>query len=236
MIVEVEEKLADALCLTLDRRGHDPIHVATAAAALREFPRAQFILLDLELPDLDGHELCRQLRELTDAPIIALSGRASEIDRLLAFSLGADDYVGKPFSYYELLARIDAVVRRASRSIDAPRDQAEALQGPDLVLSIGDLRMDLRARRVTVGNRQIRLTRKEFDLLTILMEDCGMVRTREEILAKVWDENWFGSTRTLDVHVGSLRHKLGDRGWIETVRGVGYRIDVPVPAGQAPTR
>lgn len=228
LIVEDDDQTASILRLMLDRHGHSTTLAPTAAEALAEFHQAQTILLDLGLPDLDGHELCRQLREHTDAPIIVVTARSDEVDRLMAFHFGADDYVTKPFSTHELLARIDAVARRATRSIAASSDPPKP-PAPSQVYRLGELQLDLRTRRVAIGDRPVRLTRKEFDLLTVLMEDTGTVKTREEILARVWDENWFGSTRTLDVHVGSLRSKLGSPGWIETIRGVGYRVDIPQP-------
>jgi DNA-binding response OmpR family regulator len=230
LIVDDDTQIADALAFTLGRHGHETAHAATAAEALSAYEDTQMILLDLGLPDLDGHELCRRLRESTDTPIIAVTARSEEVDRVMALHLGADDYVTKPFSYYELLARIEAVIRRSSRPAGKalmPSLEKESRQ----VLQVGPLQVDLRSRRVMVDDRPVRLTRKEFDLLTMLMEDAGTVRTRDEIIAKVWDENWYGSTRTLDVHVGSLRSKLKCPGWIETIRGVGYRIEVSL--GQA---
>jgi DNA-binding response OmpR family regulator len=225
LIVEDDTQIADALAFTLGRHGHETAHAATAAEALSAFEGNQMILLDLGLPDLDGHELCRRLRTHTDTPIIAVTARSEEVDRVMALHIGADDYVTKPFSYYELLARIEAVLRRTARSA-APAPARAPERERRSVLQVGPLNVDLRSRRVLVGGRLVRLTRKEFDLLTMLMEDAGTVRTREEIIATVWDENWYGSTRTLDVHVGSLRAKLKCPGWIETIRGVGYRIEV----------
>ncbi|HEU5158007.1 MAG TPA: response regulator transcription factor [Streptosporangiaceae bacterium] len=235
LIVEDDEQIADALEDALTRHGHQTVQASTAAEALTIVHNAQLILLDLELPDLDGHELCRRLRRQMDTPIIVVTGRDDEVDRVMALHLGADDYVVTPFSRHELIARIVAVSRRAFRPA-VPKDVAPAGDAPAALdddgsstLRLGELQLDLRARRAFVGARQVQLTRKEFDLLSLLMEDSGAVRTREEIITKVWDENWHGSTRTLDVHIGSLRTKLGDTRWIETVRGVGYRVEEPEP-------
>jgi len=233
LIVEDNEQIAEALEDALTRHGHQTVQASTAAEALTIVHNAQLILLDLELPDLDGHELCRRLRRQIDTPIIIVTGRDDEVDLVMALHLGADDYVVTPFSRHELIARIVAVSRRAFRQA-TPK---EVVTGSDIpitldddavtTLRLGELQLDLRARRAFVGAKQIQLTRKEFDLLSLLMEDSGAVRTREEIITKVWDENWHGSTRTLDVHIGSLRTKLGDTRWIETVRGVGYRVEQP---------
>ncbi|HZB33149.1 MAG TPA: response regulator transcription factor [Streptosporangiaceae bacterium] len=233
LIVEDDKQIADALEDALTRHGHQTVQASTAAEALTIVHNAQLILLDLELPDLDGHELCRRLRRQIDTPIIVVTGRDDEVDLVMALHLGADDYVVTPFSRHELIARIVAVSRRAFRQAapkDVPADTPVTLDDDGATtLRLGELQLDLRARRAFVGARQIQLTRKEFDLLSLLMEDSGAVRTREEIITKVWDENWHGSTRTLDVHIGSLRTKLGDTRWIETVRGVGYRVEQPEP-------
>jgi two-component system, OmpR family, response regulator RegX3 len=233
LIVEDDERIADALEDALTRHGHQTVQTSTAAEALTVVHNAQLILLDLELPDLDGHELCRRLRRQIDTPIIIVTGRDDEVDLVMALHLGADDYVVTPFSRHELIARIVAVSRRAFRpaiTMDAaPSGDTPVTLDDDAstTLRLGELQLDLRARRAFVGAKQIQLTRKEFDLLSLLMEDSGAVRTRDEIITKVWDENWHGSTRTLDVHIGSLRTKLGDTRWIETVRGVGYRVEQP---------
>jgi two-component system response regulator RegX3 len=233
LIVEDDAQIAEALEDALSRHGHQTVQASTAAEAMTIVHTAQLILLDLELPDLDGHELCRRLRRQLDTPIIIVTDRDDEVDRVMALHLGADDYVVTPFSRHELMARIVAVSRRAFRQAatkEATADAAITLDDDAVTtLRLGELQLDLRARRAFVGAKQIQLTRKEFDLLSLLMEDSGAVRTREEIITKVWDENWHGSTRTLDVHIGSLRTKLGDTRWIETVRGVGYRVEEPEP-------
>jgi DNA-binding response OmpR family regulator len=220
LIVDDDPQFAEAMGAALQRHGYQITQAPTASAALTAFNGSQMILMDLGLPDLDGHELCRRLRRETNVPIIVVTGRTEEVDLVMALHLGADDYVVKPFSHHELIARMEAVRRRAARSA-VPERAAPA------VLSFGELQVDLRVRQVHLDTRRVPVTRKEFDLLTLLLEDPGAVKTREEIISKVWDEHWHGSTRTLDVHVGSLRAKLGDTRWIETVRGVGYRIDRP---------
>jgi DNA-binding response OmpR family regulator len=177
----------------------------------------EFVLLDLGLPDADGADICRALRARSDVPIIVVTARGDEIDRVVLLELGADDYVVKPFGARELVARIRAVARRTQPSSDpAPA-----------VVTIGGLEIDHRARRVTLDGNEIGLTPKEFDLLAFLAGDPGAVYRRETILDEVWDPHWYGPTKTLDVHVAAVRKKLGDAGWIETVRGVGFRLVAP---------
>ncbi|WP_308164569.1 response regulator transcription factor [Nonomuraea sediminis] len=216
LLVEDDAHVAEPLKAGLERHGHDVEHVATGTAALVA-AKADLVLLDLGLPDLDGIEVCRRLRAMSEVPIIVLTARSEEIDRVMGLQVGADDYVVKPYGFRELLARIQAVTRRAART-EQPRE-GETPQGR--------LWVDTRTRRATLDGAELDLTRREFDLLAFLAEDDGALRTREEIMDAVWDENWFGSTRTLDVHVGSLRAKLGDPAWIETVRGVGFRLVEP---------
>jgi two-component system response regulator RegX3 len=181
---------------------------------LAEQSRApDLVLLDLGLPDLDGFEVCRRLRSQSDVPIIVVTARAEEVDRVIGLELGADDYIVKPFGFRELLARIRAVTRRRS-----PRPTEVG------TIRVGSLTLDARTRTVTVDDRELALTPKEFDLLAFLAEDPGAVWSRGRILESVWDPHWYGPTKTLDVHVASLRKKLGDPAWIETVRGVGFRL------------
>jgi two-component system response regulator RegX3 len=165
------------------------------------------------MPDLDGFEVCRRVRADSDVPIIVVTARADEVDRVIGLELGADDYMVKPFGFRELLARIRAVTRRR-----APRAPESA------PVRVGALMIDPRTREVRVGDREVSLTPKEFDLLALLAEDPGAVWSRSRILESVWDPHWYGPTKTLDVHVASLRKKLGDPAWIETVRGVGFRL------------
>jgi two-component system, OmpR family, response regulator RegX3 len=223
LLVEDDDHVAEPLIIGLERYGHTVDRVATGAEALRAPPQ-DMVLLDLGLPDLDGHEVCRRLREESDVPIIVLTARSDELDRVLGLQVGADDYVVKPYGFRELLARIEAVTRRSRR-----RDPAGGSEDPGLVPVTVDpsgrgLMVDARTRRANLNGEELKLTRKEFALLQFLAADPGAVRTREEIIDNVWDENWFGSTRTLDVHIGTLRVKLGGVEWIETVRGVGFRL------------
>ncbi|EMF02015.1 response regulator transcription factor [Streptomyces mobaraensis NBRC 13819 = DSM 40847] len=251
LIVEDDDGVAEALERTLVAHGYGTHRVGTGAEALDRLGEEQLVLLDLGLPDLDGFEVCRRMRKASCVPVIALSGRSRELDRVLALHLGADDFVAKPFSRYELVARIEAVLRRAAGCVrhgtapaaetvpDATAPSATSpgcgsgpgarRAGPD-PLEAGPLRVDPRTRKVFVRGQEVRITRKEFDLLLLLMREPGTVMERQEIMSRVWDENWFGSSRTLDVHVRSLRGKLGDRQWIETIRGVGYRLAVPATA------
>jgi DNA-binding response OmpR family regulator len=175
------------------------------------------VLLDLGLPDMDGRDVFRQLRARGATPIIMLTARAEEFDRVLGLELGADDYVTKPFSFRELVARIRAVSRRTLES------QGDA--SPTEIQIVLSLTIDRRTRRVHVNDQEVILTAKEFDLLAYLALDIGAVRTRTEILENVWDAHWYGPTKTVDAHVASLRKKLGHHEWIQAVRGVGFRLE-----------
>ena len=176
------------------------------------------MLLDLTLPDGDGRDVCRELRRHSNVPIVMLTARGTETDRIVGLELGADDYVVKPFSAREVISRIRAVLRRAGATPDEPEP----------VVQIGALALDTNARTAVLDGQTLKLARKEFDLLTELARHAGQVVTREDLMSRVWDENWFGSTKTLDVHIGWLRKKLGDDPveprFIETVRGVGFRL------------
>jgi DNA-binding response OmpR family regulator len=223
LVVEDDEDVADELVLGLQRHGHVVERVATGAEALDRHQGTDLVLLDLGLPDLDGFEVCRRLREISNVPIIAVTARSAELDRVLGLRLGADDYIVKPYGFTELLARIEAVARR-SNVVVAPAS------GPAGRIEIGGLTIDGRTRRVTVDGVDVVLTRKEFELLALLAGDPGALFTRERILSDVWSDNWVGATRTLDVHVAALRAKLGNKGWIETVRGVGFRLSACAPS------
>ena len=220
LVVEDDPTIADPLLAGLARAGFTVAHAATGHAAL-EPTAAACILLDLGLPDLDGIDVCRRLRAASAVPIIVVSARADELDRVMLLELGADDYVVKPFGMRELVARIRAVTRRSTASRDDPVE----------VIAAGALQIDLRTRRVTVDRAELELTPKEFDVLALRAADPGSVHTRQHILETVWDAHWYGPTKTLDVHVASLRRKLGHPEWIETVRGIGFRFEPP----QAPT-
>ncbi len=228
LLVEDERSIAEPFAEALAREGFEPILAATGAAAL-QLARSEapdLVLLDLMLPDRDGRDVCRELRRESAVPIIMVTARGTESDRIVGLELGADDYVVKPFSVGEVAARIRAVLRRTS-----------APAGPD-ELRVDGLLLQRAARRVTLDGVEVPLTRKEFDVLARLAQDAGRVVTREDLMADVWDTNWFGSTRTLDVHVGWLRGKLGDDPaaprFIHTVRGVGFRLTAPDEDGSAP--
>ncbi|MFB9853634.1 response regulator transcription factor [Micromonospora andamanensis] len=225
--MEDDESLAGTMVEALRRFGHDVEHVTTGLEALTALGKAEFVLLELGLPDLDGQEVCRRIRQQSWIPIIVVTGRGDELNRVLLLETGADDFVVKPYSMRELLARMDAVVRRG-----AVGEVGRALRVPSAGPAEerrrhGPLQVDLRVRRASLHDREVTLTRREFDLLAVLLDDPGAVVGRQELIERVWDENWHGSTRTLDVHVGSLRTKLGDRRWIESVRGVGFRVRMP---------
>jgi len=211
LVVEDDDAIAKPLAEGLRREGFDVSRVATGSAALAA-PLPDLVLLDLRLPDVDGTEVCRLLRARSDVPIIVVTAKGEEVDRVVGLELGADDYVIKPFGFRELLARIRAVLRRTHRSADDAR------------LRAGSLELDLRSRRATLDGSELVLTPKEFDLLALLASDPGVVVSRDHMLREVWNTEWFGPTRTIDVHVASLRKKLGDPHWIETVRGVGLRL------------
>jgi DNA-binding response OmpR family regulator len=213
LLVEDDDRVAGALTTALRRHGFDVQRVGTGKEALAAGD-VQIVLLDLGLPDMDGVEVCRELRRRSDVPIIAVTARSDERDRVVGLRTGADDYVVKPFGAAELIARIEAVLRR-SRRADSTVDEP---------VQLGDVQISLAGREVTRDGTPIPLTRKEFDLLALLARSPGAVVTRDRILAEVWHTTWQGSSHTLDVHVASLRTKLGDSDCIETVRGVGYRL------------
>jgi two-component system, OmpR family, response regulator RegX3 len=219
LLVEDDASLAEGLAEGLARYGFDADTVATGRAAL-DAPVPDVVLLDLGLPDIDGLDVCRELRSRSDVPIIVITARAEETDRVVGLELGADDYLAKPFPLRELVARIRAVLRRVAPS---PRPRPA---GPEVV-ELGRLKIDHRERRVLVDGEEVALAPREHDLLAKLASDPGALFTREELMSSVWDENWFGSTRTLNVHVGGLRTKLGGAVAIEAVRGVGYRLTLP---------
>ena len=221
LLVEDDKAIADSLVEGLTAAGHAVVHVTTGAGALAASGH-EMILLDLGLPDMDGRDVCRELRQRSSTPIIMLTARSEEFDRVLGLELGADDYVTKPFSLRELVARIRAVGRRTLDGGLSGDDSDQSV--PQL---IGPMELDRRTRRVRVDGEEVVLTAKEFDLLAFLANDVGAVHTRTEILENVWDAHWYGPTKTVDAHVASLRKKLGDHGWIEAVRGVGFRLEPP---------
>ncbi|MBS1869392.1 MAG: response regulator transcription factor [Actinobacteria bacterium] len=226
LFVEDEPSIAEPFTRALTRAGFDTTTVGTASGALETADRIapDLVLLDLTLPDGDGREVCRELRRRGDVPIVMLTARGTETDRIVGLELGADDYVVKPFSGAEVIARIRAVLRRTGGGSGG----ASPGNGQPEVLQAGPLELDAAARRAWLDGEELQLSRKEMDLLVRLMRDAGRVVSREDLMADVWDVNWFGSTKTLDVHVGWLRRKLGDDParprFIHTVRGVGFRF------------
>jgi two-component system, OmpR family, response regulator RegX3 len=230
LIVEDDDAIATPLAKGLEREGLTVERVETGAGALEcaEAEAFDVVLLDLGLPDRDGFDVCRELRARSDVPIIVVTARAEEVDRVVGLELGADDYIVKPFGFRELVARIRAVARRRSPRADTNGGTERA----GVATELGALHVDRRTRRVEVDGDDVALTPKEFDLLAFLAEDPGAVCGRQQVLEEVWDPHWYGPTKTLDVHVASLRKKLGDPRWIETVRGVGFRLRVPADASR----
>ncbi|MGV9313685.1 response regulator transcription factor [Streptomyces sp. NPDC003691] len=229
LLVEDDEPVAESLRRGLLRYGFAVNWATTGTAALAVTDPYDLVLLDLGLPDTDGLDVCRALRRRGDVPIIVISARSDETDRVVGLEIGADDYVSKPFGVREVIARIRAVMRRV-RPARQPYDGPDRY-GPRLLL-------DRKAARVRLDGAEVALTPKEYDLLAFLTEEPGALMSREQIMEAVWDANWFGPTKTLDVHVAALRRKLAGAVVIETVRGVGFRLVVtdsgdPVP-GPAP--
>ncbi|HMA47758.1 MAG TPA: response regulator transcription factor [Frankiaceae bacterium] len=224
LVVEDDEAIGRHLLDALRGQGYRVRWAPTARAAraaVAEGGRVDLVLLDLGLPDLDGTALCRELRaELPDTVIVALTARSEEIDVVLGLDAGANDYLTKPFRLLELLARVRAHLRRRAPATEAARR-----------VEVGRLRVDPVTRRVTVGGREVALRPKEFDLLAVLAGAAGQALSRERLMAEVWDANWFGSTKTLDMHVSALRRKLAEAGGdpeaITTLRGYGYRYELP---------
>ncbi|MEX2549736.1 MAG: response regulator transcription factor [Nitriliruptoraceae bacterium] len=224
LLVEDDDGIARPLVTALEAGGHVVTHVTTGREALTAGRGADAVLLDLGLPDIDGVEVCRRLRrELgADLPILVLTARDSETDVVVGLDAGADDYVTKPFRLAELQARLRALLRRASAAHGGAGGGAEEL-------TAGDVRVDVAARRAWRGEEELELTVKEFDLLALLVSRAGVVVTRDEIAREVWDTRWLGGSKTIDVHVSSLRRKLGDDpsapAYVTTVRGIGLRFE-----------
>ncbi len=223
LIVEDETSITEPLAEALRSEGFEAQVAGTVAEALELARRdPDLVLLDLMLPDGSGFDVCRELRKRSQVPIIMLTARGEEADRVVGLELGADDYVVKPFSAREVVARIRAVLRRADAP--EPADETTTLEG-------GELRLDPARHEVVHRGDTLELSRKEFELLRLLMRNAGSVVTRERLIDEVWDPNWFGSTKTLDVHVSGLRRKLGDDPaeprYLHTVRGVGFRFSSP---------
>ena len=210
LVVEDDAGIAQSLVRGLARAGYVVDTASTGADALAA-PPADVVLLDLGLPDVDGVEVCRRLRRRSDVAIIVVTARGEESDRVATLDEGADDYLVKPFGLAELLARVRAVLRRVR-----PAGTVTYVHGP--------LTVDPRTRRVTVSGAEVMLTPKEFDIIECLAADPGRVVSRQELLERAWDANWYGPTKVLDVHVAALRRKLGVEGLIETVYGRGFRL------------
>ena len=224
LIVEDDPDIVELVVHYLSRDGWRVEAVANGSTALGKIHEEDFdlLILDLQLPGLDGLSLCTEVRrdkKTANLPVVMLTARGEEADRIVGLELGADDYVVKPFAVAEVISRIRAVLRRA-RSV--------GVNAEPRIVTVRDLELDLAARRAWMAGGELELTRKEFDLLARLAADAGRVVTREVLMSEVWDENWFGSTKTLDVHISGLRRKLGEDpatpGYIQTVRGVGFRL------------
>jgi two-component system response regulator RegX3 len=220
LLIEDEESISEPLGAALRREGFDVLTAGNAAAGLETFRTRSpdLVLLDVMLPDGDGKDVLREIRRSSRTPVVMLTARGEEMDRVLGLELGADDYVTKPFSAAELVARLRAVLRRSAGPVPVGNSTIE----------VGDVAMSLETHSVTRAGEQVDLTVKEFELLRVLLEHAGKLVRRDALVAEVWDPNWFGSTKTVDVHVSALRKKLGDDPssprYVHTVRGVGFRF------------
>ncbi|MFL5941186.1 MAG: response regulator transcription factor [Gaiellaceae bacterium] len=219
LVVEDESSIASFVALYLKNAGYGVRTAATGGEALvqAESERPDLIVLDLMLPDVDGIEVCRRIRQRSDVPILMLTARDDDIDKIVGLEVGADDYLTKPFNPRELVARIKSILRRSTASAKSGRP-AEA------VMEHGDLKIDAGRREVTVSGEHVQLAPKEFDLLWELLDHRGLVLTRDQLLERVWGYTFAGDTRTVDVHVRQLRRKLGDACPVATVWGVGYKV------------
>ncbi len=220
LLIEDDPAVAAGIVDALTGAGHEVRHEGTGSAGLEAARAAapDLVVLDLGLPDMDGTDVCRGIRTFSTVPIIVVSARSEEIDRVLALEMGADDFLVKPFGIRELIARIRAVTRRTSTDA-APAAAIERRLGP--------LVIDLRGQRITLDGEPVHLTTTEYQILMYLSEEPGAVRPRSDILRSVWKTEWFGATKTLDAHVAALRKKLGSPDWIESVRAVGFRFEIP---------
>jgi DNA-binding response OmpR family regulator len=220
LVVEDEQEIASPLVHTLEREGYLVEQVTTGKAALATVDGHDVVILDLGLPDMDGLDVCRALRsDGFDGAVLIVTGRSLELDRVVGLDSGADDYLAKPFGLSELLARLRAILRRTTVRVAVAAETGP----PD-----HSLRVDIEAHRVYVGGVEVPLTGKEFDVVSVLVAHRDKVVSRAQLMADVWAENWYGSTKTLDVTIGRLRHKLEDAGMTErvvTVRGVGFRLE-----------
>lgn len=244
LLVEDDDRIAAPLTEGLNRHGFTVDRAATGATALVA-PTTDLVLLDLGLPDMDGIDVCRTLRSRSAVPIIMITARSEETDRVAGLEVGVDDYLVKPFGVRELVARIRAVTRRtpprcpssssggtaAPSAVSSPAPTRHQAPATPYVQHVGPLTIDRRTREVAVGEESLALTPKEFGILACLAGDPGAVWYRRQIMDEVWGPHFFGPTRTLDVHVAALRRKLGDPSWITTLHGVGFRLAVPSGSG-----
>ncbi len=223
VVVDDEANIADLVGMYLEREGFRVLKATTGNAGIEAFQthRPRLIVLDVGLPDIDGLEVCKRIRQSSQVPVIFLTARAEEVDRVVGLELGADDYVTKPFSPAELVARVKAVLRRS--------DGAPAPE----VVQAGRVAIDTGRREVRVDDAALDFTTKEFALLRFLAERPGLALSRQQILDGVWGHDWFGDARTVDVHIAQVRKKIGDATTITTVRGIGYRLD---PASRSDDR
>jgi DNA-binding response OmpR family regulator len=221
LLVEDDDRIAAALRPALHRNGMTTTRLSRGRGAVDHLAGVDVVLLDLGLPDIDGVDVCRAIREVSEVPVIVVSARGEVDDRILGLHSGADDYIVKPYDIGELVARVHAVYRRR---------RVVSSAGPEDVVVVDNVSVDLHRHSVTVGGRAVNLTRKEFQVLALLASSGGAVCTRSRIVAEVWGRSWAGANRTLDVHVATLRTKLGRADLVQTVRGVGYRLGVPETA------
>jgi two-component system response regulator RegX3 len=222
LVVEDEQSLREPLVFMLQKEGYEVVEAENGQVAIEKFEAqgADIILLDLMMPKLDGNQVCKQIRQSSNVPIIMLTAKDAEVDKVVGLEIGADDYVTKPYSTRELLARMNAVLRR---KIEPP-------VAADAVLVAGELRLDSDRHQVTLSGKQIAFPLKEFELLELLMENVNRVLTRGQIIDRVWGANYFGDTKTLDVHIKRLRSKIEEDParpkYIQTVRGLGYKFEI----------
>ena len=220
LVVDDEQRIIELAKMYLEQDGYQIMSATDGVTALSKIldDKPNLVVLDLMLPGMDGLEVCRRVRTESDVPIIMLTARSDDIDKIVGLELGADDYLTKPFNPRELVARVKAILRRTDRK--GSRDDAPS------IISVGNLTIDAQRRSVEVGEKTVDLRMKEFDLLQTLAENLGMVFSREKLLDVVWGYDFAGETRTVDVHIAHLRHKLdGMEATIETVWGVGYKLD-----------
>lgn len=236
LVVEDEESIAEALVLGLEREGFEVLLAGDGVAAITAFETEapDLILLDVLLPKMSGVDVCKQIRARSNVPIIMVSAKSTEIDTVVGLEVGADDYVPKPFRLRELISRIRAVLRRTERPETLgghPAGSVDAVSPDEKVLEAGGVRIDPQRHECTVRGEEVRLTRKEFDLLTLLLENCGRLVTRDTLIDRVWGADYVGDTKTLDVHIKRLRARVEEDPakpqLITTIRGLGYRFEKP---------